>query len=878
MMQQKRLMRAAGLLAVACACVMASAFSATQALPSQADVRVASDGAWNVRALGQMPSGRKTALAVRDGYAYLAIGTRLVIADVSDPTAPKPVGWTDALPHSVLDIALSGNYAYLADGHHGLRLVDISDPTHPWEVSSYDTPGYAMGVAVAGHYAYIADYDGGLRIIDVSNPHRLVETSFLYLSSHATDVAVVGDYVFAGVWGLITISGNYAYVVGTISIIDVSDPYAPREIGPLPLSLPGGMHIVDVSDLAHPVEVGAYIPEYYDDISAISVWGNRACIGLNHGNPFYEDGSLAVLDLGDITSPVRRGVYRTEGSISAVSVTANYAYVADAQKGLLVLDISNPDSPAQVGAYLTPHHLTEMTTYQDHLLVTTGESLAVVDFSEASGPQELGFCDYGGIGGGGPVVTSRHYAFVAVRENLITGKLSEILVINLAAPQSPTLVGRWHSWDYRQNDLAAAGNYVYTVVFDPADGYLRIVDVADPERWWMDWLGYCRTPGDAFQVAVSEGYAYVADGRGGLRIIDVSDPTNPTEVGAYAEIDTARYVAVGDSYAYVVGGKRIWIIDISDPTHPTKAGEFDIPGWVEDIAFAQPYLYVADPTFGLRVLDVSDAAHPREVGFYEIPDGASHVAVGGDIIYVANVWWDGMIWFLRFPAEPEPRPTSRPTATPFPAQTIAIEAEHGYVVRPGMDLGAATQASQCGFVETRLGNQGSVTLTFYVHTPGNYAIWARVQGSGEYTGNSFFVSIDGAERFWHEFVPYGPTPPTWIWSRVHMYGRPVEERYYFGPGVHTLRFDGREMGARLDKVLLTTDLSYTPGDQDVVPCSLNTPTATPTHTPLRPILPTYTPTRTPTPTPTATPTPSPTPTPRAKALLPVIVKGVQTRR
>ncbi|MEO0070733.1 MAG: hypothetical protein ABIK39_01415, partial [candidate division WOR-3 bacterium] len=52
------------------------------------------------------------------------------------------------------------------DDWAGLRVISIADPAHPNEVGYYDTPGYACGVAVSGNYAYVADYDAGLRIIE----------------------------------------------------------------------------------------------------------------------------------------------------------------------------------------------------------------------------------------------------------------------------------------------------------------------------------------------------------------------------------------------------------------------------------------------------------------------------------------------------------------------------------------------------------------------------------------------------------------------------------------------------------------------------------------------------------------------------------------
>jgi hypothetical protein len=53
----------------------------------------------------------------------------------------------------------------VADREAGLRVVDVSDPAQPVEVGFYDTPGHAYDVAVTGEYIYVADYHSGLVIL-----------------------------------------------------------------------------------------------------------------------------------------------------------------------------------------------------------------------------------------------------------------------------------------------------------------------------------------------------------------------------------------------------------------------------------------------------------------------------------------------------------------------------------------------------------------------------------------------------------------------------------------------------------------------------------------------------------------------------------------
>jgi len=79
---------------------------------------------------------------------------------------PTIVGSVDT-PGYAFDIYVSGSYAYIADGHEGLQVIDIADPTSPTIVGSVDTTDQAYGVYGSGTYAYVADYSAGLLVIQI---------------------------------------------------------------------------------------------------------------------------------------------------------------------------------------------------------------------------------------------------------------------------------------------------------------------------------------------------------------------------------------------------------------------------------------------------------------------------------------------------------------------------------------------------------------------------------------------------------------------------------------------------------------------------------------------------------------------------------------
>jgi hypothetical protein len=163
-------------------------------------------------------------VAVSGDYAYVADGaTGLRVINVSTPTNPQEVGFFDTA-QAALGVAVSGNYAYVADYRDGLRVIDVSAPTNPQEVGFYDT-GDARGVAVNGTFVYVADGWAGLRVFNVSTPTNPQEVGFFDTGGYAYDMALNGSYVYVadGLCGLSIISNDL--ITGLASDDDTIIPF-----------------------------------------------------------------------------------------------------------------------------------------------------------------------------------------------------------------------------------------------------------------------------------------------------------------------------------------------------------------------------------------------------------------------------------------------------------------------------------------------------------------------------------------------------------------------------------------------------------------------------------------------------------------------------
>ncbi len=142
-------------------------------------------------------------------------------------------------------------------------------------------------------------------------------------------------------------------------------------------------------------------------------------------------------------------------------------------------------------------------------------------------------------------------------------------------------------------------------------------------------------------VELANGRAYVF-GVGGLSIMDIDDPDNPTLVGRYQPPGHPynRYYrgAAGATYGY--GGARedlLSIIDLSPEHTPTLALQYGTPGMsYEGVELIDNYLYAARHADGIEVLDVGDPPNPVQMMELGGLSNAWDLIFGAGHAYVAD--------------------------------------------------------------------------------------------------------------------------------------------------------------------------------------------------------------------------------------------------
>jgi hypothetical protein len=293
-----------------------------------------------------------------------------------------------------------------------------------------------------------------------------------------------------------------------------------------------------------------------------------------------------------VFAPTLKGKIITSGYAFGVQVVGNYAYVADYDSGLEIIDIRNPTNPTLKGNYDTSGSAYSVQVVGNYAYVADGSRLQIIDISNPTTPTLKGNYDTSGWAVGVQVVGN--YAYVADSD-------SGLQIIDISNPTNPTLKGNYDTSGSAQG-VQVVGNYAY--VADYGSG-LQIIDISNPTTPTLK--GNYDTSVYALGVQVVGNYAYVADRDSGLQIIDISNPTTPTLKGNYDTSDYALGVQVVGNYAYVADrNSGLQIIDISNPTTPTLKGNYDTSGRALGVQVVGNYAYVADYGSGLQIIDVSE--------------------------------------------------------------------------------------------------------------------------------------------------------------------------------------------------------------------------------------------------------------------------------
>jgi hypothetical protein len=185
-------------------------------------------------------------------------------------------------------------------------------------------------------------------------------------------------------------------------------------------------------------------------------------------------------------------------------------------------------------------------------------------------------------------------------------------------------------------EIAVAGKFAYAVIPLPASDFhtLAVIDCSN-----LTAPRIVKTaPRAGRAIAIEGNYLYSTDY--GVRVFDISDPLNPTQVGLLNSLGTgtAIDIAVRGKYVYLAGWSLgFCVIDVSDPTKPwlvgRESGFAPIPPL--RVALAGNYAYISDLNGALHVLNIERRGRPERVGG-NLQVNVASLFASNDTLYVGE--------------------------------------------------------------------------------------------------------------------------------------------------------------------------------------------------------------------------------------------------
>ncbi len=293
----------------------------------------------------------------------------------------------------------------------------------------------------------------------------------------------------------------------------------------------------------------------------IAINGNLLFVGVNETpeGPLTA-GALLIYDTSSLANPI--GELSLQDVVSDIKVVGNKAYLANDNKGLQIIDVSNPAKPSVLGSY---------------------------DEYEGSGSSAfIGLDVFGNL-----VCTADHW------EGLKT--------LDVSNPDSPVLRST-QGFSYFERDVKVSGTVAFVISSHrPHGALLNAVNVTDPDSPVV--IGSLSLPLAPSRLALSSDshYAYIAAEEGGLIIVDIADPGAMEIVGSYTGLSTIFDVAVEGNLAFLAAGADgIVVIDVSNPSSPTLIASYSTPSNANRLTVSNGTIYAACAEGKIAVIKHND--------------------------------------------------------------------------------------------------------------------------------------------------------------------------------------------------------------------------------------------------------------------------------
>ncbi|MCF2142529.1 MAG: hypothetical protein K9W42_02370 [Candidatus Heimdallarchaeota archaeon] len=305
------------------------------------------------------------------------------------------------------------------------------------------------------------------------------------------------------------------------------------------------------------------------------------------------------------------GQYSGAWEVVDVFIKDSIAFLADQEKGLVVVNISDVTNPSFLSQFQdNGNSVYDVIVEGNVAYVAHGRAgLKILDISNITSLQEVGHYNNGGVAW--KIFLMKPYLF-------LVDKLEGIEILDISDKTAPKQIGLYAGQPF---DVFVRGDFAYVAA--GINKGLEIVDISDPTK--PKKIGETSVNfEDSVSVSVKDDYAYVAFKSNGLRIIKISRARHPKVVATFDDMGEGKIwgIEIKENLAYLAcEAQGIQILDITNPLAIYKVGEYsEYPhGKTFNVKSENPFLFMANFELGLEILQWKTAPpNPVESPYHQI--------------------------------------------------------------------------------------------------------------------------------------------------------------------------------------------------------------------------------------------------------------------
>jgi len=379
-----------------------------------------------------------------------------------------------------------------------------------------------------------------------------------------------------------------------------------------------------------------------------------------------------------------------------IALSDHHAFIAVANDGLMVIDISPAATPTVIARLKLPHTATQLTIIADRLYIAGDQQLSIVDISQPTAPKIMG------------QYTTR--VAITTIDALANGFAvlllanNTLLVLNTVVANKPRLLSSTEL-DGISHALSMSESRIYLAM---GDAGVTVLNSSDPTA--ITTLYQYITTGAAVDIKQHDGTLYVAT-TGGITLFDIKTPDRFVWLGSHQKVGHATHIDVaGEKVMVLNDDNQLALLDVGMPNMPSIIATYNEPQQTQRplTAFAQhgKRLFAISPH---ELLEYDFATPPPQVS-NEGLDFGQGVNFGGqrrgfirdDILYVAD-WFSGIhLYDISAPHRPVLLSSLKTKGSP---KGIVVRDDYAYVADDDhglliVDISDANQPKRVSTLQT----------------------------------------------------------------------------------------------------------------------------------------------------------------------------------